>query len=145
MYGGDEVSAVVIDMGSTCTKAGYAGEDSPKYVIPSSIGVLGGEDAASQERRPGTNALAVRADGMRVTPAVTEGIVTDWGAAGHGLSVCSSRDLSVQAKWILQRILPRRSDAITVVAIVSGLYAASFSSGVSLIALPVAMYAWAAP
>ena len=31
----DEVSAVVIDMGSTCTKSGYAGEDCPKFVIPS--------------------------------------------------------------------------------------------------------------
>ena len=52
MYGGDEVSAVVIDMGSTCTKAGYAGEDSPKYVIPSSIGVLGGEGARSAAPAP---------------------------------------------------------------------------------------------
>ena len=97
MYGGDEVSAVVIDMGSTCTKAGYAGEDSPKYVIPSSIGVLGGEDAASKERRPGTNALAVRADGMRVTPAVTEGIVTDWDAAESILEHTYKSCLSVNA------------------------------------------------
>ena len=35
MFGGDEVSAVVLDMGSSCTKSGYAGEDSPKFVIPS--------------------------------------------------------------------------------------------------------------
>ena len=31
----DEVSAVVVDIGSTCTKAGYAGEDCPKFVFPS--------------------------------------------------------------------------------------------------------------
>jgi len=43
MYGGDEVSAIVVDMGTTCTKAGFAGEDCPKFVIPSSVGVLGGE------------------------------------------------------------------------------------------------------
>ena len=27
--------AVVVDLGSTCTKSGYAGEDCPKFVIPS--------------------------------------------------------------------------------------------------------------
>lgn len=31
----DEVSAVVVDMGSTFTKAGFAGEDTPKSVFPS--------------------------------------------------------------------------------------------------------------
>jgi hypothetical protein len=66
-------------MGSTWTKSGYAGEDCPKYVIPSSVGVVGGEGAA--ERRAGTNALSVRADDMQIVPAVTEGIVTDWDAA----------------------------------------------------------------
>ena len=31
----DEVSAIVMDIGSTCTKSGFAGEDCPKFVIPS--------------------------------------------------------------------------------------------------------------
>lgn len=31
----DEVNAVVLDLGSQQTKAGYAGEDTPKYVFPS--------------------------------------------------------------------------------------------------------------
>lgn len=31
----DEVSAIVIDLGSHTCKAGYAGEDSPKAVFPS--------------------------------------------------------------------------------------------------------------
>lgn len=35
MYGGDEVSAIVLDIGSYQTRLGYAGEDSPKLVIPS--------------------------------------------------------------------------------------------------------------
>ncbi|KAG6752961.1 hypothetical protein POTOM_043002 [Populus tomentosa] len=35
MYGGDEVSAIVIDLGSHTCKAGYAGEDAPKAVFPS--------------------------------------------------------------------------------------------------------------
>jgi len=40
MYGGDEVGALVIDVGTTYTKAGYAGEDLPKVVIPTAVGVL---------------------------------------------------------------------------------------------------------
>ena len=31
----DEVNAVVIDLGSSLAKAGYAGEDAPKAVFPS--------------------------------------------------------------------------------------------------------------
>ncbi|WMV57930.1 hypothetical protein MTR67_051315 [Solanum verrucosum] len=38
MYGGDEVSAIVIDLGSHTCKAGYAGEDAPKAVFPSNVG-----------------------------------------------------------------------------------------------------------
>ncbi|KAK4342356.1 hypothetical protein RND71_038172 [Anisodus tanguticus] len=35
MYGGDEVSAIVIDLGSHTCKTGYAGEDAPKALFPS--------------------------------------------------------------------------------------------------------------
>jgi len=31
----DEVQAIVMDIGSTTTKSGYAGEDCPKFVVPS--------------------------------------------------------------------------------------------------------------
>ena len=31
----DEVNAVVVDLGSSLAKAGYAGEDAPKAVFPS--------------------------------------------------------------------------------------------------------------
>jgi len=95
MYGGDEVSAIVVDMGTTCTKAGFAGEDCPKFVIPSSVGVLGGEEAADKaEYRVGSNALSVRVDGMRVEPAITDGVITNWSAAEsileHTLHQCLS-------------------------------------------------------
>lgn len=35
MYGGDEVAALVIEIGSANAKAGYAGEETPKSVFPS--------------------------------------------------------------------------------------------------------------
>lgn len=33
--GGDEIGAIVVDIGAKTTKAGFAGEDSPKAVFPS--------------------------------------------------------------------------------------------------------------
>mmetsp|Transcript_34825 Transcript_34825/g.98733 ORF Transcript_34825/g.98733 Transcript_34825/m.98733 type:complete len:456 (-) Transcript_34825:223-1590(-) len=43
MFGGDEVNAIVVDIGSCTTKAGYAGEDTPKAVFPSWVGKVPGE------------------------------------------------------------------------------------------------------
>ncbi|KAL6756186.1 actin family [Haematococcus lacustris] len=40
IYGGDEVNALVLDLGSCLCKAGYAGDDGPKAVFPSSVGVV---------------------------------------------------------------------------------------------------------
>ena len=45
----DEVSALVIDIGSSSVRAGYAGDDTPKAIFPSSYGyhlVDPDEDAA---------------------------------------------------------------------------------------------------
>ena len=39
MYGGDEVGALVFDVGSYTTRVGYAGEDTPKADVPTVIGV----------------------------------------------------------------------------------------------------------
>ncbi|KAF8897287.1 actin-related protein Arp4p [Infundibulicybe gibba] len=37
-YGGDEVSALVLDIGTSSLRAGYAGDDTPKAIIPTSYG-----------------------------------------------------------------------------------------------------------
>ncbi|EOA35346.1 hypothetical protein CARUB_v10020534mg [Capsella rubella] len=100
MYGGDEVSAIVVDLGSHTCKAGYAGEDAPKAVFPSVIGEIDGtgmdiDDAANTEdaktnvvesdkekgRRKlyvGSQDLNVRRDQMEILSPVKDGIVTDW-------------------------------------------------------------------
>ncbi|KAH9943091.1 brg1-associated factor b [Epithele typhae] len=39
-YGGDEVSALVLDIGSSSLRAGYAGDDAPKAVVPTSFGYM---------------------------------------------------------------------------------------------------------
>ena len=40
MYGGDEVSAIVMDVGTHSVKAGYAGQDTPSAVFSSVSNVV---------------------------------------------------------------------------------------------------------
>ena len=63
------------------------------------MGVIGGEDGASDkaEHRVGTNALSVRADGMRVSNLMTDGVVTNWDAAEAILTHTFNKCLSCNA------------------------------------------------
>ncbi|XP_044984417.1 actin-related protein 4-like isoform X3 [Hordeum vulgare subsp. vulgare] len=106
MYGGDEVSAIVIDVGSYSCKAGYAGDDTPKSVFPSVVGSI--EQAEdTDEAKPEKEAdsasdpkngskpmdvdkaktkrkfyvgqeLEFRRDHMEVISPMKDGTVTDW-------------------------------------------------------------------
>ncbi|KAF5445390.1 hypothetical protein F2P56_034441, partial [Juglans regia] len=106
MYGGDEVSAIVIDLGSHTCKAGYAGEDAPKAVFPSVVGAIdqmevddlektennsGSVDSKNTARTVdsdktkakrklyvGSQSLRFRRDGMEVLSPIKDGVVVDW-------------------------------------------------------------------
>ncbi|KAI4324637.1 hypothetical protein MLD38_030106 [Melastoma candidum] len=106
MYGGDEVSAIVVDLGSNTCKAGYAGEDAPKAVFPSVVGSIdqmevddpasadansgSAGDAKNNGKAPeserkgkrklyvGTQSLGYRRDHMEVISPFKDGIVADW-------------------------------------------------------------------
>ncbi|XP_020519147.1 actin-related protein 4 isoform X3 [Amborella trichopoda] len=107
MYGGDEVSAIVLDLGSHTCKAGYAGEDAPKAVFPSVVGSIeqsGLDDAVGIEKESqsvseakngiktidsdkaktkrklyvGSQALGYRRDYMEVLSPIKDGLVVDW-------------------------------------------------------------------
>ncbi|THH11534.1 hypothetical protein EW145_g599 [Phellinidium pouzarii] len=39
-YGGDEVSALVLDIGASSIRVGYAGDDTPRSIIPTSYGCI---------------------------------------------------------------------------------------------------------
>ncbi|KAI8552772.1 hypothetical protein RHMOL_Rhmol06G0293600 [Rhododendron molle] len=107
MYGGDEVSAIVIDLGSHTCKAGYAGEDAPKAVFPSVVGSIdqmelddpdnldknsGSIPDSKSVVRPfdaekskgkrklyvGSQALGYRRDHMEVLSPIKDGVVVDW-------------------------------------------------------------------
>ncbi|KAK4510650.1 uncharacterized protein ATC70_005082 [Mucor velutinosus] len=55
-YGGDEVNALVFDMGSTMTRAGYAGEDTPRVMFPTSFGYVDVEEQVAEAPTEQTNA-----------------------------------------------------------------------------------------
>ncbi|KAH7549310.1 hypothetical protein JRO89_XS13G0012800 [Xanthoceras sorbifolium] len=104
MYGGDEVSAIVLDLGSHTCKAGYAGEDAPKAVFPSVVGAfdqMDVDDSENAERNSGsgidatnnvdsnkgkgkrklyvgTQALGFHHDHMEVLSPLKDGVVADW-------------------------------------------------------------------
>ncbi|KAF5730378.1 actin-related protein 4-like [Tripterygium wilfordii] len=103
MYGGDEVSAIVLDLGSHTCKAGYAGEDAPKAVFPSVVGAIDQMDvedtennAASADSKSnanpldsekgkgkrklyvGSQTLGFHRDNMEVLSPLKDGIVVDW-------------------------------------------------------------------
>lgn len=40
MYAGDDVSSVVVDVGTDTTRIGYAGEDQPQSITPSKMGII---------------------------------------------------------------------------------------------------------
>ncbi|GBF95099.1 hypothetical protein Rsub_07683 [Raphidocelis subcapitata] len=86
LYGGDQVSALVIDLGSCLCRVGYAGDDTPKAVFPSSAGVMpragGGRDAFV-----GNTALTLCREGLEVVGAVgADDLVADWDLASRMIS-----------------------------------------------------------
>jgi len=98
VYGGDEVGALVFDIGHYSIRSGYAGEDSPKGEIPSAVGVL--EEAAVTNGEPmevdgtgatkdsttpaekkyyiDTNSIHVAKKGIEMTSFLKDGMVEDW-------------------------------------------------------------------
>eukprot|EP00041_Stephanoeca_diplocostata_P021767 m.513680 g.513680 ORF g.513680 m.513680 type:complete len:485 (+) comp21906_c1_seq14:131-1585(+) len=101
-YGGDEVGALVFDIGSHTTKVGYAGEDTPKAVFPTAVGCIrktkSKSDTTSQkdgdtamdvdddkseepefEYIVGSNELSRHRPGMEIrSPLNSDGLVEDW-------------------------------------------------------------------
>ncbi|CAI0450629.1 unnamed protein product, partial [Linum tenue] len=98
----DEVSAIVLDLGSHTCKAGYAGEDAPKAVFPSVVGAIdqmevddntngeknssidskaGVKDSERKGKRKlyvGSQSLGFRRDNMEVLSPIKDGVVMDW-------------------------------------------------------------------
>ncbi|XP_019867723.1 actin-like protein 6B [Aethina tumida] len=80
VYGGDEVGALVFDIGHNTLRAGYAGEDSPKVDIPTTVGVWldSEDDTPKQNYNIGVLAIHVRRQGMELSTFLKEGMVENW-------------------------------------------------------------------
>ncbi len=79
----DEVSALVLDPGYATTRAGFAGEDVPKSVIPSHYGILSRE-GSSPEYLFGDNAIHNPVPHVEIrNPISPEGVVEDWDLAAR--------------------------------------------------------------
>lgn len=78
-YAGDEINALVLDPGSHTTRAGFAGEDTPKSVVSTYYGALD-----SGERLFGENAIHLPRGDMDIkNPFNAEGLVEDWDTASR--------------------------------------------------------------
>jgi actin-related protein 10 len=49
VFGGSEKAAVVIDLGTSFTKCGFAGEAQPRHILPSKFKLLSGREISSVE------------------------------------------------------------------------------------------------
>ncbi|BGP16247.1 hypothetical protein JCM10213_007688 [Rhodosporidiobolus nylandii] len=84
-YGGDEVGAIVLDIGSSTVRAGYAGEDTPKCVFPSPYFSVPSSSADSPPTFIHGNNIHLYRPHATVHTFVQDGIVTDWDAAGRAV------------------------------------------------------------
>ncbi|XP_052066732.1 actin-like protein 6B [Mytilus californianus] len=91
VYGGDEVGAVVFDIGSYSIRAGYAGEDSPKAEIPTHMSVVDDPDVAmetddteksikgpSKKYYIDTGAIKVPRKGAEISTFIKDGMIDNW-------------------------------------------------------------------
>lgn len=76
VYGGDEVGAVCLDMGSHSVRAGFAGEDAPKANIPTHM--LSVEKDGQRKYHVGTSALSFPREKAEVVNPLKDGMVENW-------------------------------------------------------------------
>ncbi|KAI5949833.1 ARP4 [Candida margitis] len=76
VYGGDEINAIVLDIGSFNIRIGYAGDDFPKIITPSYYGQLSNGTKVFGE---GIN--VPRSEPFEIKPMVKDSLVVDWNAA----------------------------------------------------------------
>ncbi|KAF7965877.1 hypothetical protein HWV62_41160 [Athelia sp. TMB] len=92
-YGGDEVSALVVDIGTSSVRAGYAGDDTPKAIIPTSYGYIpqipdgdiamadAGDGTAPSKNAKlylGQHGPSIWRAGMEIGNPMRDGLIHDW-------------------------------------------------------------------
>ncbi|CCK73541.1 Arp4p NDAI_0G05580 [Naumovozyma dairenensis CBS 421] len=84
VYGGDEITSIVIDPGSYTTNIGYSGSDCPESIIPSSYGQY--KDTAKEENQKKTKVFSEQSIGLarpdyEIKRIVENGEIADWDTA----------------------------------------------------------------
>lgn len=92
-YGGDEVNAIVLDMGNSSTRIGYAGETCPKADIPSQVVVSGGEE--KKAKFIGDNRLYSWQPNAQVVSPFVDGELANWDIFEELLSQAYEHHLNV--------------------------------------------------
>lgn len=77
-YGGDEVGALVLDIGSHSVRAGYAGEEQPKSVFPNCTGIFQQEEKDRKLYYDSTYLNVPRSGVEIVSPMGKNGLVENW-------------------------------------------------------------------
>ena len=78
----DEISALVLDPGYSVTRAGFAGEDTPKSIVPTYYGVLGSSEASNLPYVFDDNAINNPLPDLDIrNPMAKDGTVEDWDVA----------------------------------------------------------------
>ena len=79
MYAGDDVSSVVVDVGTHTTRLGYAGEDQPQSISTSQIGILVDKDERKETRIISEPKIDFERKHFEVEPILnSDGFATDF-------------------------------------------------------------------
>lgn len=82
VYGGDEITAVVIDPGSFTTNIGYSGTDCPQAILPSSYGqYTSSSEEATKGKVFSEQSIGIPRPDYEIKPIVENSLVIDWDAA----------------------------------------------------------------
>lgn len=77
-YAGDDINALILDPGAYAVRAGFAGEDTPKSVVPTSYAYL----PSSSTKLYGENAIHLPRPDVEIrSPYGADGLVEDWDTA----------------------------------------------------------------
>lgn len=119
VYGGDEISAVVIDPGSYRTNIGFAGTDCPNVTIPSQYGCFTESEVSSEDRNNekvdadksneensvtktkkhifSEQSIAFPRENYEIKPIVENGVITDWDIAQEQWTWALEKELYLES------------------------------------------------
>lgn len=109
VYGGDEISAVVIDPGSYTTNIGYSGTDCPQVTLPSRYGQYVSEEEEKDEQEQqeddrklkqkvfSEQSIGLPRNNYQIKPIVRNGSVIDWDSAQEQWSWAIQHELHFES------------------------------------------------